>query len=348
MSSAWITNPNILFLASLLLTWPILGDETKNLNAFPCAKDPESKWVVSADFLAWFASEEVASIWNDVVTITPSVTTYEFPSFDFKWDYGFRIGVGYDLEYDQWDTAFYWSWFRTDTKHTIPSQPNTTIGAEFDAAFLADVSNLIIPIIPAQSMSAQWSLLFNMFDWELGRRYWVSKDLCIRPFLGLQGGWINQSIQANYYDLTILGLFNTHNSGNERLKNNFWGIGPLGGINTQWKICHFGSNVFDFFGDLSAATMWGTWTCSDVYKSTFPQSSSVDTEKNSMGALMLRGFWGIGWDVNLRGGKSHFAAKLGFETQLWLNQLRIATFQLQRLHHDLTLQGITFNARFDF
>ena len=187
-----------------------------------------------------------------------------------------------------------------------------------------------------------------MFDWELGRRYWVSQDLCIRPFLGLQGGWINQSIEAKYYDLVIDLIFITENSAKEQLKNNFWGIGPLGGINTEWRICDFGWNFFDFFGDLSVATMWGAWTCQDFYKNTLSQSYSVDTENASLGALMFRGFWGIGWDVNLRGGKSHFAAKLGYETQLWLDQLRIATFQLQRLHHDLTLQGITLNSRFDF
>ena len=63
---------------------------------------------------------------------------------------------------------------------------------------------------------------------------------------------------------------------------------------------------------------------------------------------MFRGFVGIGWDADLRSCKSHFAAKLGFESQLWLNQLRISTLQVQRLHGDLTLQGLTFNCRLDY
>ena len=329
---------------SFLVILPLLGEEAKTLSDFSPAESPENNWIVSADFLAWFASEEVASIWSSSITTTPKSTTWSLPSFNFKWDYGFRIGAGHDLKYDQWDTAFYWSWFRTDAKHHIPSQSDTSVDAEFDAGFLAGVLNFTSP----RSMSAKWSLLFNMFDWELGRGYWVSNDLCLRPFLGLQGGWIDQSIQVQYYDLIILDIFKTTTSANEQLKNNFWGIGPLGGINTKWRICNFGSHFFDFFGDLSAATMWGTWTCSDFYNNAFSESYSVDTKNASLGALMLRGFWGIGWDVNLRKGKSHFSAKLGFETQLWLNQLRVGTFQLQRLHHDLTLQGVTLNCRVDF
>ncbi len=327
-------------MSAFLGIFPIFTDVVK----IPSAEDSENNWTLSADFLAWFASEEIASIWSDVITITPSTSTWALPSFNFKWDYGFRIGAGRNLKYDQWDTAFHWSWFRTDANHEIPSQANTSVGAEFDAGFLAGVLNFTSP----DSMSAKWSLLFNMFDWELGRRCLVSNDLSMRPFLGLQGGWINQSIHAKYYDLIVLEIFKTTNSASEQLKNNFWGIGPLVGINTKWRICDFGSNFFDFFGDLSTAMMWGTWECRDFYKNTFLESYSVDTKNASLGALMLRGFWGLGWEVSMRGGKSHFSAKLGFETQLWLNQLRIATFQLQRLHHDLTLQGITFNCQFDF
>ncbi|MGH2640038.1 MAG: Lpg1974 family pore-forming outer membrane protein, partial [Rhabdochlamydiaceae bacterium] len=296
-------------------------------------------WSISADFLAWYASEEVASIWADVITIGVNTSTWRAPAFNFKWDYGLRLGIGHALIYDQWDTAFYWTWFRTDAKHTIPSQADTRIGPEFDAAFLS----FDVP----QSMSAHWSLDFNMFDWELGRSFRISKNLSFRPFVGLKGGWINQSIHARYFDLTINSVL-TNKSGKEHLRNNFWGIGPLGGVNTKWSVRNFGSHSFNFFGDFSMAAMWGTWSCGDIYKNTIPKKYSVNTQNSSLGALMLRGFVGVGWDVDFHAGGSHFATKLGYEMQLWLDQLRIATFQLQRLHDDLTLQGVTFNCRFDF
>lgn len=300
----------------------------------------DSNWAISADFLAWYASEEVASIWADVVTISDNNTSsWGAPSFKFKWDYGFRVGIGYDLVYGQWDSTLSWTWFRTDATHTIPFQSDITLGPEFFAGFLSGDT--------PQSMKAQWSLALNMFDWDLGRSYLISKNLFLRPFFGLKGGWIDQTIFAHYYNLTIDSTPTT-DTGIEHLKNDFWGIGPLGGINSKWRMRHFGSQSIDLFGDFSLASLWGTWNCSDLYKNTAQQTSSVNTKKNSLGALMLRGFMGIGWDADLCNGQSHLAAKLGFETQFWFNQLRIATFQLQRLHNDLSLQGITCNCRFDF
>lgn len=293
--------------------------------------------VFSADFLAWYASEEVDAIWADVITIGNNTSSWNAKEFNFKWDYGFRIGAGYDLPYDQWDTSFYWTWFRTDATHTIPFQSNASISPEFFAAFLSGDS--------PQSAKAKWNLFLNLFDWELGRSYWISDGLSLRPFLGAKGGWINQSIHGQYYNLTIDHV-PTHHSGDEHLKNNFWGIGPLGGIDTKWKIRNIGPNFLDLFGNFSLATMWGNWTCGDVYKNTASQTSSVNTKNSALGALMFRGFMGIGWDIALK--KTHFSTKLGYEMQIWFNQLRIATFQLQRLHGDLTLQGITLNARFDF
>jgi len=304
---------------------------TKFLLFAAVSLQAENNLTVSADFLAWFASQEPASIWTGVITTKPNRAVWALPGFDFPWDYGFRIGAGYALPHDQWDTALSWSWFRTEAAHRIPSQPSALIQPEFDAGFLSGAN--------PQSMSARWSLLFNVFDWELGRKYSVGKDIFVQPFLGVKGGWIHQSIEAKYNDLVLLVIFPTTNFGKEHLENHFWGVGPSAGVNTQWNV----GNFFSLLGDFSTATMWGVWTCNDVYRNTLSQSYSVDTGNSPLGALMFRGFLGMGWKS-----KSRFAAKLGYETQVWLNQLRISTFQLQRLHHDLTLQGITLNAQLDF
>jgi hypothetical protein len=243
------------------------------------------------------------------------------------------------LPYDNWDTTLCWTWFRTQAHHTLHAQPNTILGPEFFAAFLSGDN--------PESMHGTWSLLLNMFDWELGRHFPISKNLSIRPFLGLKGGWIDQSIHIKYSNLIIDNITTTQ-FGNEHLKNNFWGIGPIGGLNTTWKVYNGNPHSLDLFGDFSMATMWGTWLCSDVYKNTLSKTTTVGMNDSSFGALMFRGFMGIEWEIDFNAGRSRLATKLGFEMQLWLDQLRLATFQLQRLHNDLSFQGITLNFRFDF
>lgn len=302
-------------------------------------KQRSSPWNFSLDLLSWFPSEEVASIWADVITVGNNTSSWNALGFNFKWDYGFRLGTGYNFSYDEWDTSLYWTWFHTDVKHSIPYKTNSSISPEFFAAFLSGNS--------PQSMKVKWNLLLNMFDWELGKNYQICNKCFFRLFLGLKGGWINQVINGRYINLTIDKVL-TSNSASERLKNNFWGIGPLGGINTKWKIHKFGCNFFNVFGDFSLATMWGTWTCSDIYKNSIAKTSSVNMKNSSLGAVMFRGLAGIAWDISFNSNKSYFTSKIGYEVQFWMNQLRIATFQLQRLHDDLTFQGVSFNFRVDF
>jgi hypothetical protein len=309
-------------------------------NVSTRTKHSSNGFVVSADFLAWFPSQEPFSIVADVITAGLNTSSFTVPGFDFKWDYGFRIGAGANLAYDQWDTIVSWTSYSTEAVRPLPPMADIVlINPEFFAASLSEDK--------PHSMKVKWSLAYNMIDWELARSYWVSRDLSMRPFVGLKGGLIDQSIHAHYNHLTIANV-PTDASAKERLKNNFWGIGPSGGVNTKWRVRNFGFHFFDLFGDFSLAAMWGSWRCSDIYENSLLQKTSVRTKNAYLGALMFRGFLGIGWDADLRGGSSHFATKLGYEMQFWLNQMRFNTFQLQRLHFDLTLQGVTFNCRYDF
>lgn len=307
-------------------------------------------WDVFADALAWYASEQTSSVWADIIDIGDNTSDFTAQNLSFGWDAGFRVGAGYNLEYDQWDTQLYWTWFRTKANQTqkvfpefIPISGSVLVTEEIlPEFFAASISN-----DSAQKAHIHWTLLFNMIDWELGRCYWVSKSLSLRPFIGLKGGWINQKIHVDYDNL-IISSAPTSNIGREHVKNNFWGIGPACGLNTKWQLRNFGTHFPSFFGDFSIATLGGTWTCSDVYNDTTGKQVTSKTRNSKLGALMFGGFVGLGWDVDFREGRSHFSTQLGYEMQLWVNQLRVATIQLERLHGDLTLQGVTFNCRFDF
>jgi len=311
----------------------------------------DKSWDITTDFLAWFPSEEASAVWADVIKIGDNTSSFGVPDLTFDWEFGFRIGAGYSLEYDQWDTQLYWTWIRAEAHQTqsvspefipIPGGPDLITEFIHPEFFAADLSDIL-----AQTAKIRWALQFNMFDWELGRSYWVSKDLSFRPFLGLKGGWIDQPIELKYENLISPTAVTTH-SGIEKAKNNFWGIGPVGGINTKWKLRDFCSHYPSLFGDFSVATLWGTWTYKDVFEDTTGVNVSVNMNRSTLGALMLRGFLGIGWDVDFNKSKSHFTTRLGYEMQLWINQLRLPTSQLIQLHGDLTLQGMTFNCRFDF
>lgn len=309
-----------------------------NLHANYDQQKSTTNIALSVDALAWLASEEVSAIYADVITTGNNSSSWEALSFDFKWDYGFRLGVG-TCFCNSLESNFYWTRFCTDASHRISQNPNADITPEFFAAFLSGDR--------PQSMKVSWEIDFNMFDLEFGKRFCISSCLSLRPFIGVKGGWIDQTIKGTYYDLTISNM-STNEMGTEDLQNDFWAIGTMGGICTNWTLKNWRCHSFELFGDFSTATLWGTWKNTDNYINTASQTSSVNMKDSNLGALMFRGFMGFEWKTNYISRCTSFSAKIGYEMQIWFNQLRLATFQLQRLHGDLTFQGVTLNCQLDF
>ena len=166
--------------------------------------------------------------------------------------------------------------------------------------------------------------------------------LSLRPFLGVKGGWIHQTIHNEMWNPIDLPFTKAR----EDLKNNFWGVGPSGGLNTKWVLACGESNDFSLFGDFSGALMWAQWNFKDQYKNNAPQEVIIDLPKIKGGAFMLRSFMGFGWDCYFS--CFHLSARLGYEMQFWLDQLQLVTLNVGRIHDELTFQGGTLDVRFEF
>ncbi|NGX33951.1 MAG: hypothetical protein K1060chlam1_00295 [Candidatus Anoxychlamydiales bacterium] len=300
---------------------------------------------VFANLIIWTAKEVGADVWAEVI-VSGSTATNDLLEVNFGWDPGFRVGVGYGMKHDQWETQVYYTSFHTRGKDNISSEPGT-VHSTFLGNFYVDNADGAGLSGPAyQKASIDWTIHFNMFDWELGRNYWISKSLALHPFLGIKGGWINQSIRSNWQNPNLSGA-DFFNIGTENLKNNYWGIGPGAGINTKWNL-YSGQSQFYLFGDFSGALMWGHWSFNDVFQNDISQQVSVDLQNINSGASMLRTFMGFGWNANFNQNRYRFSANLGYEMQFWLDQLQFYSFTGGRLVNVLTLQGGTLEFYFNF
>ena len=253
------------------------------------------------------------------------------------------------MEYDQWDTQFYWTRYHTEGHSRIPYNPDSFISPEFFSGFIVG----LVDFERVLAARLKWALHYNMFDWELGRSFRVSRHLSIRPFMGIKGGYIEQRIYTHGQFAPNIEAgadgdapFGLHYR--EHLKNDFWGVGPCGGVNTQWELARFHSNYLNVFGDFSVAGLWGSWEVSDRYRNEREIAMSTKLKDSHLGAWTLRGWMGLSWAVNFNKDRSRFTAKLGYEMQMWFNQLKLPTFQQLILHGDLTFQGGTLECRFDF
>lgn len=297
---------------------------------------------IFADLLVWKASEETSAVWSTVLTEpVENSLVFDVKDLTFNWDLGFRVGAGYHFACNEWDTQFYWTRFRTKASDSIPTTDGLVL-TEFFAGFVVNNDTGL-------SGKIKWNIHYDMFDWELGYNCCLTENLFLRPFIGVKGGWIDQSIDSSWDNSRLLPNFTTiFYSSTEDLKNDFWGVGPSVGVNSKWNLGCCCTSFFSLFGDVSTAVMWGNWRCKDVYTNSIPEDTCINLKDSPLGAWMIRGFFGIGWESDFCNESFRFSTQLGYEMQLWLNQLRIPTFQLLRLHGDLTLQGGTLRFRFDF
>ncbi len=322
---------------SILLAFHLYAGPTDGLPNVSARPESQHHLYAILDVLYWHATENIA--WAQTLHGPTPPSAGDFNSASFGWDPGIRAGLGYNLNHDAWDTQLYYTWFRTSTSDTIPLNSGD-VSSIFIGAFVSATSFY-------KTASLKWNILFNMFDWDLGRNFFVSDRLSFRPFLGIKGGWIHQSLNTHWEnpDFTVLHLFN---SAEENLKNNFWGVGPKMGVNGKWNFVQRCRNSFGLFGDFQGAFLWGHWSFKDFFHNTLSQTIPALFEPKDLGTLMFGVLMGFSWDAAFNRDRSHFTARLGYEIQDWLNQYQIFEAANGPNKKSLFLQGGVFDLRLDF
>jgi hypothetical protein len=301
-----------------------------------------------ADFLFWWFSESGTDNWAQNINNVMFAPTGRIDIFpvDFHWEPGFRIGVNYDWQQGQWDTQLYYTWYRTvGSDHVSGNEITSSFLGNF---YINNANGAGISGPKYRKAAIRWRILYNIFDWDIGRSFLMSRALSMRPFIGLRGGWIDQKINSKWEDPILTESQPVFTVATENLKNDFWGIGPSAGLNTKWILGHVKEHSFSLFGDFSTALMFGHWSFSDTYKNNTPAEVNYKVSSVNGLATMFKSTMGLKWEVYFNQRRSHFALRLGYEMQFWLDQLQYNSFNTGRFNNELTLEGGTIDFRVDF
>lgn len=255
-----------------------------------------------------------------------------------KWDWGFRAGLGYKFDHGEWDVYGNFTYFKNSSDLTIGDGALTTILNDKIA------NNPIVEqdSVYFENVVSSFNFSFNRLDLELGRDFYVSKFLSMRPHVGLMTAWIKQ-----YQTTKFTGGSVGYNTVSLTNYDKYWGIGPRTGINTQWHLC----NGFSLIGNTSGAFVYGN------FKLSKNQSYSLNEAENSYylysgihrfsptGQLQL----GLKYDRYTTDCKQHFSAFLAWDVQYWWNLYRfLPADSIVSSNNDVSLQGATLNLRLDF
>jgi hypothetical protein len=314
-----------------------------NPPARPYIKDGVDLFVFG-DLLFWRANENGLGyvIENKMSTSTLRDGRLKDPNFD--WDFGYRVGLGYNIPRDGWDVTADWTHFSTTASN---SELAPVGGALFPIWQSPDLNFASTNLTQASTF---WRLRLNEIDLALGREFFVSKWLTLRPFMGLRTAWLRQKFNVTYTGTNIFGLTGAM-SDKIQMKNRFWGIGLLGGLDTQWGL----GAGFSIYGDLGLSMLRGHFRINqDETVQTLNTVLTHLRERLRATRVITDLALGLRWD-QVFADCFRVMLQAGWEDHVFLGQNVLKNFidssmegKYTEQNGDLALDGFTFELRLDF
>jgi len=298
-----------------------------------------------------------------------------------NWSPGFKVGLGLNMGHDGWDVYTQYTWLNSSSDRTLDSDvylrlypfPAAAVPGIQQAAALAEKGKI-------DKISSDWSLRFNVIDLELGRNFYLSQFLTMRPFIGLKGTWQDQSlgIQTMLQKDSVFVV--QYDAGDNKaeftgpykadsiMKNG--GIGVRTGFNMSWKM----TKNWSLYSDLAWSSMWTQYTQlsrkDKISNATKPEAFKkmgevVVLDENSDKFYAVRDVMelelGMRWEAWMSDDNYYLAFQAGWEQQVWNNwgtgllssyyrpyAEHLSPYRNAQGWNDLSFQGLNVKLRFDF
>ncbi len=310
---------------------------------YPCSRS-EYGFYIMGEWLYWKFSEggsEYAVNYNEVLPGELQQAHSDKTTFD--WKSGFRVGAGYLFEDNDWDLYAAYTEVRPHTNETT----NATV---FPLLYYQDT----LPVRAATSANVNWNIDFKTLDVLLGQRYCVTDTLSLHPNVGLKAAWIDQRASVVYENTNpAFGGIPVGGSITLNQTNDFRGVGLEAGLDSLW---YMGQGL-SLYGRVSGALL--------VSEFSLHQTQDQVTDVGTIQQIDLRGKFhviaptaklslGVDWKRGFRCDQLFLHLNIGFETQYWWNQNRLARFTsvtvpvYVRNSEDLGMYGLTLGAGLDF
>lgn len=320
---------------------------------------------VMADLLYWrakFGGSEYAMSDSNSSSLPKSSNLLKV---DLDWNFGFKVGVGYHFDHDNWDANLIYTFYRTagSDSSTHPA-----------SGFLLPIrtSSLIVSPTPSnvdigsfvacKHSTSDAGFRFDDLQFTLGRNFYVSRTLSLRPNFGVQSAWVRLKQNAVYsgYVLGFAVDIGSH-SVFVQDKQRLWGVGPLLGFESKWYI---GRGV-SLFCNASSSILYGGYKVShkNWYSANISENSISVRGNMHQFTTTRQMILGLVYDKTFNEGKDHVSVSLGYDTRYWwaLNQMLEINYEqpgangtfdgqtfYQRYSDDLGINGATLHVMWDF
>lgn len=300
-----------------------------NTPARPMVQDGYDLWIVG-DALLWQAVEE-----NLTYVYSGHADRKTMHTVDFSWDWGFRLGAGYNTPRDGWDIDFYWTHMH-NTAHAHRGSDT----ALFQVWTVTDHT-----LSPVTDAKARWRVYLDQLDLDIGRQFYVGRRLTIRPFVGARSAWIYQK-----YSVDVLGTsVSAAVKQDAKMKSRFWGFGFAAGLDSDWKL---GWGI-SMYGEADMSVLLGFFDVDQKGTQSFPIWSQNKSFR--VGRAIMDLGMGLKWARLFSHDSLGITLKAGYEYHLYLDQNQFllsngsSTLELfNPVNGDLVYQGVIGSIQLDF
>lgn len=295
-------------------------------------------WFVTFDALYWYArTNETAFAYSNHTQDTTLPLRGRTKDLNFHWSWGFRAGLGKNLDFDKWDLYLYFTYYRSHVSGSAHAGLAST---------LIPLRGVTVQDEGVGSAKSTYALDFYNLDLELGRHYYVSSKLSLRPFVGVKSAWIDQK-QAIRYTAGSLG----YNSAHVDDLCEYWGVGLRGGIKSRW---HLGSG-WRLEGLFAGALLYGFFDIDHSEKLTPSRDDRVKLEDNKHRFIpTVQWRMGIGWGTYFNEKRNYLELGAAYEGMYWWRQNQmIKVYEYRALRYDnfsedMSMHGLTLMGRLYF
>jgi hypothetical protein len=194
------------------------NEKTNNYHGSKKVQEISNEYFIQGSFIYWQPIEKDLEL-GEYVPTAPYVNSYEEINMDFDFKPGFKIALGYVSNENNWDLVGEYTWLHCTNSKSV------------NAPSWGYVNDYWSTSANATYMKLSWKLDYDMATADFGRSYLINNKLCLKPFVGLKGGVIDQKLSDRALDAgNVPGYIDA------TYKSDSWLIGPRLGINMNWLI----------------------------------------------------------------------------------------------------------------
>jgi len=328
-----------------------MGPENYGVNAPVRPRTCNGDFVIEIDGLYWNShmdGMEYAVETQVKNTERTSLINANYKNPNFNWEFGFKAGVAYNTTCDGWDLGILWTKYngRASSHDQAQAGDNKTLLPLWSNFPDSDSLVQFQAPVRATDIETSWKLDLNLIDLDLGREFWVSRRVTLRPHVGLRIAQLKQSFDIEHKG----GSFSEAPVRNDfvDINNNFKGVGVRAGLDSVWNLgCGFG-----IYGDMALSIIYGRFNVDHkeytrLAASPFSKRKVLDTHESFRASRLATDLaLGLQWSKLVCNCQYGLTIGLGWEHHLFLDQNQMWRVNKVLSAEDSTeLLGNTFSQR---